>query len=300
MTTTVSPAAPLTDLAPLSPALRLGPATVAVADRDRSLAFYRDFLGLTLLDEGPWQGEPSLTLGAGDQAVLRLVVRPGVGRLPRNVTGLYHAAILLSDRAALARIVLRLAEARYPFGASDHAVSEALYLDDPDGNGLEIYRDRPREDWSWRAGYVQMATLPLDLEAVVAELGDGEPRWAPMPVGTTLGHMHLRVGDADAAEQFYADVLGFDVVAAFPGARFMSVDCYHHHLGANSWESANGRPRSDDTAGLIEWEIVLPDTDALEAVASRLSAAGVPIERRPDGSLAVLDPWQTQLVLRAV
>ena len=299
MTPTMSPAAPHTDLAPLSPALRLGPATLAVADRDRSLAFYRDFLGLSLLDEGTWQDEPALTLGAGDRAVLRLIVRPGLGRLPRNVTGLFHIAILLPDRAALARIVLRLAEAHYPFGASDHAVSEALYLDDPDGNGLEIYRDRPREDWGWRAGHVQMTTVPLDLESVVAELRDSEPRWAPMPAGTTLGHMHLRVGDADAAEQFYADVLGFDIVAAFPGARFMSVDCYHHHLGVNSWESANGRPRSNDTAGLVEWEIVLPDADALEAIASRLSVAGVPVDARGDGSLTVLDPWQTRLVLRA-
>jgi catechol 2,3-dioxygenase len=299
MTLTTSQIASPADLAPLSPALWLGTVTLAVADRARSLAFYREFLGLTLLDEGIWQGEPALTLGAGDRAVLRLVVRPGVGRLPRNVTGLYHAAILLPDRVALARIIVRLAEARYPFGASDHAVSEALYLEDPDGNGLEIYWDRPVEEWSWRAGQIQMTTLPLDLESVVSELSDDEPRWAAMPPGTTLGHLHLRVGDAEAAERFYADVLGFDIVASFPGARFMSVAGYHHHLGVNSWESANGQPRSDDTAGLVEWEIVLPDSDALESVASRLAAAGVTTDARADGSLDVFDPWATRLVLRA-
>lgn len=298
MPSTVFPVASAVELLPLALGLRLGPATLAVADRDRSLGFYRDFLGLTLLQEDARHGEPTLTLGVDGQAVLRLVVRPGIGRLPRNVTGLYHAAILLPTRAALARIVLRLAEARYPFGASDHSVSEALYLDDPDGNGLEIYRDRPREQWAWRAGQVQMTTQPLDLESVVADLGDGEPRWATMPAGTTLGHLHLRVGDAEAAERFYADVLGFDVVAVFPGARFMSVDGYHHHLGANCWESANGQPRSDDTGGLVEWEIVLPTTDDLVATARRLSAGGVTIDARADGSLDILDPWQTRLVLR--
>ena len=286
--------------APLARGLRLGPVTLAVADRERSLGFYRDFLGLSVIDEGSRHGEPTITLGAGRQAVIRLVVRPGIAPLPRNVTGLFHAAILLPTRAALARIVLRLAEARYPFGASDHGVSEALYLDDPDGNGLEIYCDRPREGWQRRAGQIQMATLPLDLEDVVAALGDGEPRWRPMPVGTKLGHMHLRVGDAEAAERFYADILGFDVVAVVPGARFFSVDGYHHHLGTNCWQSANGQPRSEETAGLIEWEIVLPTVDDMVTFASRLSAAGVTIDARADGSLDVLDPWQTRLVLRTV
>ncbi len=287
-----------TDERRLDPGLRLGPATLAVADRQRSLAFYRDFLGLSLIEEGTRHGEPAIILGAAGTAIVRLVVRPGIARLPRNVTGLYHAAILLPTRTALARVVLRLAEARYPFGASDHAVSEALYLDDPDGNGLEIYRDRPRDEWVWRDGRVAMATTPLDLQSIVDELGDDEPRWAPMPAGTTLGHMHLRVGDAAGAERFFAGVLGFDVVASVPGARFLSVNGYHHHLGANSWESAGAPPRSEDTAGLIEWEIVLPTVDDMVAAATRLSAAGVTIDARADGSLDVLDPWGTQLVLR--
>lgn len=290
------PTAP--DHTPLARGLHLGPVTLAVADRDRSLAFYRDFLGLSVIDEGSRHGEPAITFGVGPQAVIRLVVRPGIAPLPRNVTGLFHAAILLPSRAALARVILRLAEARYPFGASDHGVSEALYLDDPDGNGLEIYRDRPRDKWQWRAGQVEMMTLPLDLENVVAELTDDEPRWAPMPAGTSLGHVHLRVGDVEDAERFYADVLGFDVVASLPGARFFSVNGYHHHLGTNSWQSANGQPRSEDTAGLIEWDIVLPTVEDVVAVASRLSAAGVTIDARADGALDVLDPWQTRLVLR--
>lgn len=283
---------------PLAPGLRLGPATLAVADRERSLAFYRDFLGLSLVDEGTRHGEPSLTLGAGGTAVIRLVVRPGITPLPRNVTGLYHAAILLPTRAALGRIILRLAEANYRFGASDHGVSEALYLDDPDGNGLEIYVDRPRVGWTWRNGRVAMTTAPLDLQAIVDVLGDHEPRWAPMPAGTTLGHMHLRVGNAEEAERFYAGVLGFDVVASYPDARFMSVNGYHHHLGANSWETAGARPRSDETAGLLEWEIILPATEDLVTAATRLSAAGLTIDARADGSLDVLDPWQTRLILR--
>ncbi|CAA9543416.1 MAG: Glyoxalase family protein [uncultured Thermomicrobiales bacterium] len=283
---------------PLPPGLRLGPVTLAVADRDRSLAFYRDLLGLEVIDDGVHHGEPTVTLGADRRAIVRLVVRPGIDRLPRNVTGLYHAAILLPDRAALGRVILRLAETRYPFGASDHGVSEALYLDDPDGNGLEIYRDRPRAGWTWRDGRIEMTILPLDLDEIVAELDGDEPSRAPMPAGTTLGHMHLRVGDVDEAERFYAGVLGFDVVAGFPGARFFSVDGYHHHLGTNSWESAGGQPRSDATAGLLGWELVLPTMDDLAATATRLSAAGQTVDAHADGSVEVLDPWRTQLVLR--
>ena len=296
---TVSPIVPKsTEERGLPPGLRLGPVTLAVADRQRSLAFYREFLGLSLIEEGTRHGEPDITLGVGGTAIVRLVVRAGIAALPRNVTGLYHAAILLPNRTALARIVLRLAETRYPFGASDHGVSEALYLDDPDGNGLEIYRDRPRDEWVWRDGQIAMTTIPLDLQSIVDEIGDGEPRREPMPAGTTLGHMHLRVGDAAGAERFYADLLGFDIVARVRSARFMSVNGYHHHLGANSWESAGAPPRSEGTAGLIEWEIILPTIDDIVATANRLTAAGITIDARADGSLDVLDPWQTRLVLR--
>lgn len=279
--------------------LRLGPATLAVADRERSLAFYREFLGLTVLDEVPHDGEPAVMLGAQGVAVIRIVARPGIAPLPRRVTGLYHAAILLPDRAALGRVILRLAEARYPFGASDHAVSEALYLDDPDGNGLEIYADRDRSEWTWDGDRVRMTTVALDLDAVVAAIPDGSPRWAPMPAGTTLGHVHLRVGDAGAAERFYAGTVGFDVVASFPGATFMSVGGYHHHLGANSWETGGAPPRSDATAGLIEWEIVLPTVDDVAATAARLAAAGVTTGARSDGSFDIVDPWGTRLVFRS-
>jgi catechol 2,3-dioxygenase len=278
--------------------LRLGPATLAVADRDRSVAFYRDFLGLTLLSEATEGDRKVLTLGAGEVAVLRLEVHPGVAPLPRDVTGLYHAAILLPDRPALGRVILRLAEARYPFGASDHGVSEALYLDDPDANGLEIYADRPRDTWQWAGERIQMTTLPLDLQAIVDTIPAGDPRWAPMPEGTTLGHMHLRVGNADEAERFYATTLGFDVVAAMPSARFMSVDGYHHHLGTNHWESAGGRRRDPATAGLIRWEIILPTATDVAALADRLEPAGVAVAVSGD-ALTIHDPWGTELVVRA-
>ncbi len=295
--TTLQPASPTTpDRLPSG--LRLGPATLAVADRDRSLAFYRDFLGLSVLDATDDAEAPLITLGAGDRPVLRLAVRPGIASLPRDVTGLYHAAILLPDRPALGRVILRLAEARYPFGASDHGVSEALYLDDPDANGLEIYVDRPRETWRWSGDRIEMTTLPLDLQAIVDTIPAGTPRWAPMQAGTRLGHMHLRVGNANEAERFYAGVLGFDVVAAMPSARFMSVDGYHHHLGVNHWESAGGRPRSDDTAGLVRWEIVLPTDAVVTALAERLDAAGHPITTDATGTLAIPDPWGTELIIR--
>ncbi|HEV2529844.1 MAG TPA: VOC family protein [Thermomicrobiales bacterium] len=298
--TSVNSASPPGDSAHLPSGLRLGPATLAVSDRERSLAFYRNFLGLAVLDESTGGDDQLVTLGTDDRSVLRLAVRPGVAPLPRDVTGLYHAAILLPDRPALGRIILRLAGTRYPFGASDHGVSEALYLDDPDGNGLEIYVDRPRHIWTWEGDRVAMTTLPLDLQAVVDTIPSDSPRWAPMPAGTSLGHMHLRVGNADEAERFYADVLGFDVVAAMPSARFMSVDRYHHHLGVNHWESAGGRPRTDATAGLVSWELVLPSATDLDSLADRLGASGHLVHRSSDGSLSIADPWGTVLVVRHV
>lgn len=285
---------------PLPTDLTLGAATLAVADRDRSLAFYRDLLGMTLLGEDTTaaSGETALALGAGDRTVLRLVVRPGIVPLPRDVTGLFHAAILLPTRRALAEMLFRLGTARYPIGMSDHLVSEALYLDDPDGNGLEIYRDRPRDTWTWDGDQIRMATIPLDVRDVLSEIEPGEAGVTPMPDGTRLGHMHLRVADTGAADRFFRDVLGFDLVARVPRARFYSVNGYHHHVGTNSWESAGGSPRTDATAGLIEWRLIVPDRPALDAVAARLATAGLTAERQDDGSVAINDVTSTRLVLR--
>ena len=277
--------------------LTLGAATLVVAERDRSLAFYRDLLGMVLLGEDKSDASaPVLALGAGRRTVLCLLVRPGIARLPRTATGLFHAAILLPTRAALAEVLFRLGTTHYPIGTSDHLVSEALYLDDPDGNGLEIYRDRPRDTWTWDGDQIRMATIPLDLQDVLSEIEPDGAGSAPLPDGTRLGHIHLRVADTDAADRFFRDVLGFDRVARMPRARFYSANGYHHHVGANSWESAGGSPRTGDMAGLVEWSLIVPDRTAIDAVAERLAAAGYASERQPDGAVITTDITGTRLV----
>jgi catechol 2,3-dioxygenase len=284
----------LADTAPawsIHPSTSLGPATLAVTDPERAIEFYRDLLGFTVLSFASTRIE----LGAGETHLLTLL--PGATHpRKRGATGLYHVAILLPSRPHLAQILARLAAANYPIGAADHHVSEALYLSDPDDNGLEIYRDRPRSEWRYRpGGQLVMGTERLDAEGILGELPP-EP-WAGMPAGTTIGHMHLQVGDLQVAEQFYHGVLGFDVtVRGYPGALFLSAGGYHHHLGLNTWESANG-PRAPLTAaGLRSFVVRLPDAAALAALRERISAAGLPL-REHDGGLIVDDPWGNGVVL---
>ncbi len=272
-------------------ATTLGVTTLRVADAGRSLAFYRDLLGFHVLEQTP----ATILLGSPKQIVLRLDVEAGLKRHPTNTTGLYHAAILLPNRLDLAHVVQRLIAVRYRFGASDHAVSEALYLDDPDGNGLEIYRDRPRSEWRWGAnGEVHMVTESLDLYAVLAEVSPTAPAWSGIPAGTRMGHMHLQVGNLRQAEEFYHGVLGFDIVAHYPGALFVSAGGYHHHLGLNVWQSQNGPQQPSDAAGLAHFEIVMPNQAALDGVRQRLEAADIAVQAQANG-LVVFDPWQTEL-----
>lgn len=272
-------------------ATTLGVTTLRVADAGRSLVFYRDLLGFQVLE----QTDSTILLGSPNQVVLRLDVEAGLKRHPSHTTGLYHAAILLPTRLDLAYVLQRLLAVRYRFGASDHAVSEALYLDDPDGNGLEIYRDRPRNEWRWGAnGEVHMVTESLDLYGVLAEITPTAPTWAGIPDGTKIGHMHLQVGNLRQAEEFYHGVLGFDIVAHYPGALFVSAGGYHHHLGLNVWQSQNGPQQPNDAAGLGYFEIIMPNQAALEIVRQRLQAAEVAVQEQANGFVA-LDPWQTEL-----
>jgi len=281
----------------IHPETSVGPARLAVADRERALSFYEGVLGMRVSQ----RPDGSTALAAADgPPLLILHERPGARPKPRGTTGLYHAAILLPTRLELARTLRRLAEARYPIGgASDHLVSEALYLDDPDGNGLEIYADRPRSAWPRAGAGVRMTTDPFDVEGVLAELeGDPSP-FAGLPAGTTLGHMHLHVADLGAAEAFYSGVLGFEVMQRFgPSALFVSAGGYHHHLGLNTWQGQGAPPPPPDAVGLRSWDVRLPDADALAAVISRVRAAGVPTEEMEEGVL-LRDPSQNALVLRA-
>jgi catechol 2,3-dioxygenase len=274
--------------------IRLGPVTLQVADLERSLAYYRDVLGLRVAEQAPG----TATLAAHGDAAPLVVLREkrGVAPVPRRGRlGLYHFAVLLPDRAALGRFVAHLAQIGERAGASDHLVSEALYLQDPDGLGIEVYADRPRSAWRSEARQLVMATEPLDLQDLVRVAG-GEP-WTGMPAGTVIGHVHLYVADIGAAAAFYHEGLGLDkVVWSYPGALFLSAGGYHHHLGVNTW-AAGAAPATDDDARLLEWEIVLPSAAAAGAALNHLASAGNTVERASDGGVA-RDPWGTAVRLR--
>jgi catechol 2,3-dioxygenase len=282
----------------IDPGTSLGPVRLTVADVDAVRDFYRDAIGLAELE--PDEGIVRLgTNGASQEPIVELVGEPDAPPRPRGTSGLFHLAILVPSRADLARALQRVAEAGWRLsGASDHLVSEALYLSDPEGNGIELYRDRPREEWPVRDGVLQMDTLPLDLEGVLSELRR-EDAEAAMPEGTRIGHVHLNVGDLTAAEAFYSGALGFDVtVRGYPGALFVSAGGYHHHLGLNTWAGEGAPPAPAGTRGLDQYEIRLPDSAQLAAEEDRLREAGFEPEREAD-RVRVTDPAGNRLVLAA-
>jgi catechol 2,3-dioxygenase len=286
----------------IDPATSLGAVSLTVPDAERARAFYEQVLGLVGRTQD--DGRVVLADAGGHQLVVLHEDRDAPAFDPSG-NGLFHLALLVPGRQELARSLLRIAAARQPLtGASDHLVSEALYLRDPDGNGIEIYRDRPRSDWPTdERGTIQMATLALDLDDIVAELGDApvDPA-APVADGTRIGHVHLQVADIPAAERFYADVLGFEpTVRAYPGALFASAGGYHHHVGLNTWQSRGAAPVTPGRVGLRSFEVVLPDGGALHGVLARLEEAGIesgPADDAP-GTTVVRDPFGIALALRA-
>ncbi len=233
-----------------TPTLSLIGLTLRVQNLERQLAFYQGLLGLEVLHR---QGPQTDLAPAGGKFTLTLLHEPKAPLRPQPTLGLYHLALLLPSRAALAAIFRRLVEARYPHfqGASDHGVSEALYLADPEGNGLELYRDRPRLEWPFRGGRLAMVSEPLNLEGLLAEANGSQP----LDPETTLGHLHLHVRDLDEAQAFY-EGLGLQLMQGdYPGARFLAADGYHHHIGINLW--ARGRTASSDATGLLAYQIAL-------------------------------------------
>ena len=275
---------------------RMGAVTLGVADLDRSIAYYRDVLGLQVHG----QQDGVARLGAGGEDLVVLHHEPGAVPFPaRGATGLYHLALLLPTRPALARFLLQLARDQTPVaGLSDHLVSEAIYLTDPDGNGIEVYADKPRAGWPRDAsGTLRMDTLPLDTDAVIAELDDpvgAQREGFTAPPATTMGHVHLHVADVDQAERFYLEVIGLERMLRFgPQASFVSAGGYHHHLGMNTWAGRGVPPAPQGTAGLRSFEVVLPDRAATDAVMARAQDAGVAVA---DGALS--DPSGNRLRLR--
>jgi catechol 2,3-dioxygenase len=279
----------------LPDATRLGPVKLQVSDLARSVAYYENVIGLRVIG----RDADSARLGAhgGDAAIVELRERRGVAAVPRSgLLGLYHFAILVPDRAVLGRF-LRHATARgVHVGMSDHLVSEALYLTDPDGLGIEVYRDRPREDWKKADRQLAMASDPLDVENLIAA-GGGVP-FTGMPPGTVIGHVHLHVGDIEKAAHFYHEGLGFDkMVWNYPGALFLAAGGYHHHLGTNTW--AAGRPSAGDgDARLLEWEVQVPTVEDAHAALKSVASAGHQVERDAQGG-TVSDPWGTRVRVRS-
>jgi len=272
---------------------RVGRVRLQVADLARSLSYYQEVIGLRVLH----RQRNGAVLGPHHEhtAIVEIVEHPGSRRVPPHGRyGLYHFAILVPERADLGRFVAHLAARNVRVAAADHLVSEALYLWDPDGLGIEVYADRPRDQWRSKGRQLAMTTEPLDL-ADVMTAGHGST-WSGMPRGTAIGHMHLHVGDLKRAEAIYHVGLGFDkTVWDFPGALFLSAGGYHHHLGTNTWVEGATTP-GDDDARLLEWELRLPARDDVRDAARSLGAATV--ATRDDGEdCLVTDDWGTTLRL---
>jgi catechol 2,3-dioxygenase len=268
----------------------IGTVTLTVNDLDRVSAFYQEAVGLHLLRSDAATAE----LGVEGKTLLELRRDPAARRRSPREAGLFHTAFLLPSRADLARWVRHAMTTRPPVvGASDHAVSEALYLADPEGNGVEIYADRPVLSWQWKNGLVHMPSDPLDLDALVAASGSRD--WDGFPEGSTVGHVHLQVGAIPAAEAFYADVLGFAVTSRYPGGTFYAADGYHHHLATNTWNSRGAGQRAYPSTGLADIEIIAGDNFAASA---RSKAGETDISGRDQTHvLTVSDPWGTQISL---
>lgn len=297
--------------------VRLGAVRLRVSDLERSVRWYRDILGLIpTASDGLASREASLRPADG-APLIHLVEAVGAApHPPRGRLGLFHFALLLPDRASLGRFLVHARASGIPLGAADHIVSEALYLNDPDGLGIEVYADRPREAWqSDGSGRIRMATLPLDADSLAAAAGGRAMEGAP--AGTRLGHVHLHVGNLAEAEAFYAELIGLPVTTrGYPGALFLGADGYHHHLGVNTWAGSAAVPPGDADACLLEWDLGVADRGAWTALRERVRVAGgsadaVPgapdVRARGDAvapshgdpaSISLTDPWGTRVRLR--
>ena len=280
---------------PIHPDTSIGAVHLTIANLDRSLRFYIDRLGFQLSA----RQDGKAALGAGDRDLLILYEVPDA-KPARRTAGLYHFAILVPSRIDLARTLRQLAILQQPMqGFSDHLVSEAIYLADPDGNGIEVYRDRPRAEWPYVDGRLQMATDPLDVEQLLRE-ADRDARGtdpagatapaAVLPAGTRIGHMHLHVSFLEDTEEFYTRAMGLDVMARYGGsATFMSAGGYHHHVAVNTWAGVGAPRPPKGAAGLRRFELLVPDHRARDSAGASLQGAGVSVSSEGE-ALVVEDP----------
>lgn len=271
--------------------LRIGTVRLKVRDLDVVSTFYQSVLGLSPVATS----EHRVTLGAGSTPLLELEGDPSFSQLDPRQAGLFHTAFLLPTRSDLARWVAHAAEARVPLqGASDHIVSEAFYLADPEGNGIEVYADRPVSAWHGENGEIRMSTDPLDLPDLLQSAEGTE--WSGFPDGS-IGHVHLQVGDTGEADGFYHDVLGLDIAARYPGASFYGSGGYHHQLAGNIWNSRRAGKRPEGIAGLDAVEIIVRNPQDLADISARAESVGIASITNTD-ALTLHDPWGTAITLR--
>ena len=273
--------------------MRIGMVTIRVRNLDSMADYYRDVLGLSVME----RSATGAVLGAGGVKLVVLEARPDAAREARTAAGLYHTAFLMPTRKDLARWLVNAAIHRVPLsGFADHLVSESVYLDDPEGNGIEVYADRDPTLWKWSDGAVAMATDQLDIDDLVSLTNTRVSDYSQAPDGLRIGHMHLRVGDLAKADGFYRETLGFDPTRARNGAAFLSSGRYHHHLGLNVWQSAGARLRDDAATGLAWFSLEIEKPDLFAAKEERLRQAGVQLVTVADG-LETADPWGTRVRL---
>jgi len=272
--------------------MRIGSVRLKVRALEAVSAFYRSVLGLTPIETD----DRRITLGTGSTPLLELAGDPAFAPHDPRQAGLFHTAFLMPSRADLARWLAHAAAARVPLqGASDHIVSEAIYLADPEGNGIEVYADRPVSRWRSQNGEIRMTTDPLDVQDLLKSAEGTE--WSGFPEGGIVGHVHLQVGDTEAADRFYPDVLGLDIAARYPGASFYGSGGYHHQLAGNVWNSRRAGLRPEGMTGLDAVEIVLQEAADLAEIAARAESAGIAITEHTGGT-TLHDPWGTALTLK--
>jgi len=258
------------------PSIYVGEVNIKVKNLDNAVIFYQNIMGFQVLEQT--EGKAVLTTD-GKTPLLTLEQPADVIPKEGKMSGLYHFAILLPSRADLSVFLRHLLQTGYPLGAADHYVSEALYLNDPDGNGIEVYRDRPSTEWTWKNNLVEMATEQLDAEGILAE---SDAEWNGLPSGTVMGHIHLHVGDLQKAEEFYTKGLGFDVVSYYPQAAFLSTGGYHHHIAINTWQGVGAPTPPKNSVGLNWYTLVFPNETERENVIKQLKQLGAPVKKETD------------------